>query len=102
MGKVYSMIRYNIDTLIFEEIIPEMFRRVGKGENCVKEVCSQHDWFMKETWTPEEEKSFKDWLVVTLRTKLKMTKKLAEREAGMFLLNWGWATGEEKQMELGI
>jgi hypothetical protein len=101
-AKVFNMVKHKIDELIFNELLPEMFKRVGKEGVDLKKACQEPEWYMKEKWTAQDELAFKTWMVQKLRTKLKMTKRLAERETEMFLLNWGWTTGQEKQLELAL
>ena len=88
--------------------------KFSKGlEYVLKELCSRvnirfedvdfsnPEWFMERTWTSEEQENFRQWLVNELLTNkdvrqslygksTKIPKNIAERIAGMFILNYGW------------
>lgn len=79
---------------IFDECMAEMFKRVGeKYPN--KELTDQAEWYLKRTWTEEEEKDFKVWMINHLKRTLRFNKKSAEWETGMFMLNYGWKTFDQ-------
>lgn len=58
------------------------------------------EWFMKNTWTDDEESEFKEWMIDYLYKNKKAqkeimdrsnaTKKRIEGTVGYFLLNFGW------------
>lgn len=73
---------------IFQECLDEMFRRVGIRYS--KKFVGQIDWYRNKSWTENEEKSFKDWMVGLLRKKKRWTKRMSEKEAGWFVFNYGW------------
>ena len=100
--KVINMVRYKIDDLVFNKYLPEMFKRVGRSSDNIKNIIKTPNWFTSTNWTAKQEKEFKLWLVSQLRKDIKLTKEAAEREADMFCLNFGWSTGEEKQLELSL
>lgn len=56
---------------------------------CYEDVLDDEHWFTKYTTTAEEEVKFRQYIVDRLRESLKMSKKMAEREAGWFILQWG-------------
>ena len=74
-----------------EECLVEMFRMVGeKYPN--KKLTDQKDWYTKRSWTESEEQDFKKWMGKYLKKNFKWSKKMIEKEVGMFLLMWGWTT----------
>ena len=79
-------------TKYFDEIYAEMWSRFlgfdPEGEN------AQEEWD-KLRWTVAEEQRFRGWVVSYLRKK-GITKRVAEKEAGWFLLQYGprWSDPE--------
>ena len=72
-----------------EVCLREMFFRVGeKYPN--KELTDQSNWYEKHSWTQKDEEKFKQWMISYFRKKLRFTKKRAESEVSMFLLNYSW------------
>lgn len=61
-----------------------------------EDVVGDPEWYMKYNTTREDEKHFMEAGVDLIRTKLKMTKKLAEQEMSWFILQWGLTTNETK------
>jgi hypothetical protein len=47
------------------------------------------DWYKYYTCTSEEQTAFKEYAIEYIRKKWRMSKKFAEREAGMFILMFG-------------
>jgi len=69
----------------------EMFLRVGeKYPN--KGFTDQQDWYEKRSWTEEDRRNFRKWMVSYLRKKMRWSKKKCEINVAMFLLQWGWTT----------
>jgi len=73
---------------VLEDCLREMFRRVGL--RYVEKFCKRDNWYRARSWTESQEHEFKEWMVGFLRKRCRWTKKTAEKEAGMFLLNYGW------------
>ena len=84
----------NIDE-IFTECFEELFSRVGLEYPNTK-LTDQPDWYMKYSWTIEEEKDYSKWVYKHLKKKLKMTKKKTESEVAFFVMNYGWTTKDIK------
>jgi len=61
-----------------------------------EDVVGDPEWYMKYNTTREDEKHFMKAGVDLIKTKLKMTKKLAEQEMSWFILQWGLTTNETK------
>lgn len=72
-----------------EACLKEMFCRVG--ERYSRRFCKQDDWFRRRSWTDAQCDDFSDWMVAFLRRRERWTKKTAEKEAGWFLLMYGWS-----------
>lgn len=53
------------------------------------DVLHNENWFNEYTTTVEEQENFRQYIIDSLRTRLRMSKKMAEKEAGWFLLQWG-------------
>jgi hypothetical protein len=102
MGHVYSFIDSKIENLVFSEFLPEMFRRVGLDGSDINDLTKLPNWFTSKQWTEKDEQEFKEWLVERIRYKVKLTKRAATQVADMFVLNYGWSTGVEKQLELPL
>ena len=102
MAIVTSMITHKIDDLVFNEFLPEMFKRVGLKASDINDLTKQPSWFSAKTWTANDEEEFVKWLVCRLKLKLKLSDNLAEKEARQFVLNYGWSTGVEKQLDLNL
>ena len=65
------------------------------------------DWFLKHTWTEEEQEIFKEWLIQELKNNRGLrfeisryphltSKSIIERLANDFIFNYGWKTNEVK------
>ena len=79
---------------IYEIALKELFKRVGlKYPN--KKFTAKDGWYNKRAWTEEEYQDFNKWMVKLLMKRMGMLKKKAEFEAGMFLLNYSWATPKD-------
>jgi len=81
-----------------EEILKEMFRRVGANYDTFD--FKQRDWYYKYTWTEKEQEDFRVWLGKYLYKK-KLLKKGKYRnqdkgyyQAGKLIFNYGWKVEE--------
>lgn len=70
------------------EILTEMFRVVG-GEYS-EEVVKEEEWYLKYKWTHDQQNEFEKWLINYIKKTCKVSKKLATKEAGWFIFNFGW------------
>lgn len=59
-----------------------------------KDVVGDHDWYMKYSTTREKEQVFIVEANKILRSKLRMSKSVAEKEINWFILQWGLTTNE--------
>jgi hypothetical protein len=68
-------------------ILNQMFLVVG--EEYEETYTTDVDWYLRHSWTVEEEEKFKNWLI----SYLKSCKMFRPREkAEWFLLCYGWKT----------
>lgn len=71
-----------------------------------EDVAGIADWYMQYSTTREREQEFIEKATQILRSKLKMSKAVAEKEINWFILQWGLTTAgcplekEEVKMEL--
>lgn len=75
--------------------LDQMFKVVG-FEGFDKSFTEQKDWFLKKSWTPEQEQGFKTWFIETSRKNLRWSKKTAEHEFSWFNFMWGWKSSDKK------
>lgn len=83
-----------------KEILTKMFSIVG--EEFYEEDVQESDWYMKFSWTLEQEKEFKDWMIDFLYTtpyaRREMmrnptkNKKYIVRVVDEFIFNYGFTT----------
>ena len=82
-----------------EEILKEMFRRVGVDKDSF-DFTGQ--WYLKNSWTEEDQEDYRIWLGKKL-TKWGYTKGIHRGkdhgyyEAGKILLNYGWKVTPERE-----
>jgi len=62
----------------------EMFLRVGEVYPN-EELQKDDKWYMRKSWTLEEENSFRQWMVRFLRKGLSWSKKISEQETAFFI-----------------
>lgn len=74
---------------VFVELVNLQLKPHGKTYEDVK---GDPEWYMRYKTTREDESVFQTQAVEILRTKLGMTKKMAEREMSWFILQWGLTT----------
>lgn len=74
---------------VFIELINLQLKPHNKTYEDVAEVT---DWYMQYSTTREREKEFIEAAIQILRTKLKMSKAMAEKEINWFILQWGLTT----------
>ena len=74
---------------IFIQLINLQLEPHGKTYN---DVVNESDWYMKYSTTREKEEAFIQTAIGILRTKLRMTKSVAEKEINWFILQWGLTT----------
>ena len=77
---------------VITALLREMFRRVGEDYDVwVDTICKEdNEWYMRKSWTEEQEAEFRKWVVAFLREQLRLPKYRAEREMQWFCLQWAW------------
>jgi len=78
------------DAILFDVILHKMFEAVG--ETYSHDFVAQKDWYHLRSWTEDQEKDFKSWMVAYMRKICHWSKKVAEREASWWLIQYGWKT----------
>ena len=87
--KLFSTNRYGRFAL---KAFKRMFRAVGRRFSPT--VPTTPDWFLARSWTPKQEVAYREWFVREARRDLRWSKRQATKEAGWFLLFYGWKTEE--------
>jgi predicted naringenin-chalcone synthase len=81
---------------VFIELINLQLKPHGKT---YKDVVKENDWYMKYNTTREKEALFIKEATKILKTKLRMSKAVAEKEISWFILQWGLTTNAENYSE---
>lgn len=63
-----------------------------------EDVKRDPNWFMNYSTDPETEKEFIEHCITRIREVLKLNKKLAEKEAQWFILQWGLTTTPQAEL----
>ena len=74
----------------FNEVMSKMFEAVGAKFYSIKRSCKGDQWFMKYSWTEDQEKEFRKWLTKYVIKKLGIQPQLADKMVTMFLFEYGW------------
>ncbi len=76
------------ETLFLEKMLSKMFEsvRVKYSRNFSK----QHKWYLKYSWSEEQEKEFKRYFIKEHFKKFKLSKRIAEKDWDWFNLCYGW------------
>jgi hypothetical protein len=69
-------------------VLKKMFNVVG--EKFTRTYCRQPQWFLKHSWTPEQEGEYINWLEDYLVKKLKIPKYMAHDSALWHIVEYGW------------
>lgn len=80
---------------VFIELINLQLKPHGKT---YKDVLSEPDWYMKYPTTREKEEQFIVEATQILRSKLRMSKTIAEKEVSWFILQWGLTTNNTEDV----
>jgi hypothetical protein len=62
-----------------------------------EDVADVTDWYMQYNTTRKKEQQFIEKAIQILRTKLKMSKSVAEKEINWFILQWGLTTNSNQE-----
>jgi hypothetical protein len=82
------------DTQFWRRILRKQFQAVGIPVRYIPRITKRKDWYRRCTWTVEQETKFKRWLVKEIRKYYPWNKRMCEREASWWLLDFGWKTRE--------
>lgn len=69
----------------------EMFLRVGEIYPN-EELQKDKKWYMRHSWTVEQENNFRKWMIRFLMKGMRWSKKVSEKETSFFIFNYGWTT----------
>lgn len=81
---------------LFIELINEQLKPHGVTYNDVKE---DPQWYLRYSTTEEKEKEFIEHCTNRIRQVLKVDKKLAQKEAQWFILQWGLTLNQHPELE---
>lgn len=76
--------------LLFKEIMERLFAAIGIEFK--EEIVKEEDWYLKHTWTKEQEEEFTIWLTKLIMKKKARNKTRAQKEASFFVFAYGWKT----------
>jgi len=88
-----------------KDILTEMCNRVDAP---IEIVNSSEDWYLKYSWSEEEENNFKNWLIGYFKKNKKAQRELygsvftgrkLEKAVEMFVCDYGWTVLPIKTME---
>jgi hypothetical protein len=74
---------------VFIELINLQLEPHGKK---YEDVVNENDWYMQYSTTREKEQEFISKATQILKTKLRMSTAVAEKEINWFILQWGLTT----------
>ena len=83
------MVRSDKYQQAYDFCFKEMFLRVGETYPN-KDLTNDPDWYMLRSWTIEDGKRFRQWMVLYFRKELRYTIKLAELDINYFMMQWSW------------
>lgn len=72
-------------------IVKEMFNFIGQEFNR-DDVEHDPEWYMKHSWSEDQQLEFTKWLIEHLCTKYRQPKKRAEEGAKWFIFCYGFVT----------
>ncbi len=95
-----------IENILYEEILPEMFRRVSCITDDIKTFTQNENWYWLYEWTKNDEDDFIVWLSDYFKTNkkafsligksyIKNNKENRMRLATNFVANYGWKVKKE-------
>lgn len=71
----------------YEDLLNKMFEMVG--ETYTPEYVKEEGWFLKHTWTQEQESEFINWAAKYFRAK-KTNIQSIPKFINHFVFNYGW------------
>lgn len=86
-----------------DDVLKEIINKeLEKYNLTMTDVLDSKDWFTKYTMTNDEWKEWKSYSIELMRKKLKMSKKVAEKEFVWIDLMWGLRHEEEDRKEESV
>ena len=96
-----------IEKILYDDIFPEMFKRVGATETDIKSFINTNDWYHVYEWTKTEEDDFIAWLSEYFKTNKKAfhligksyvrnNKENRKKLAIICVSLWGWKIKKEQ------
>lgn len=95
------MLKKTISEHDTDAILTEMFNRIGLDYHELSDqgFLGQIDWYMKHSWSEQDQDKFRHWLGEFLKSHGYCNKRRKYRaqdhgyyEAGKFIMNYGWTT----------
>ena len=71
-----------------EDILTKMFEVVG--ETYSPAAVEGPEWYLKYSWTNEQQQEFCKWLTEYIYKEWKFSKATSAKEAKAFIFNYGW------------
>jgi hypothetical protein len=71
-----------------EDILTKMFEVVG--ETYSPSAVKGPEWYLKHSWTKEQQHLFCKWLTEYINKEWKFSKATSAKEAKAFIFNYGW------------
>lgn len=84
-------------SLLFKELINKQLEPHGVTYEDVK---SDPNWYMNYSTDPQSEKEFIEYAIDRIRTVLRLSKTMAEKEAQWFILQWGLTTTPQDELAI--
>ena len=67
-----------------------------------EDIVGIDDWYLKYSCSLEEQDELLEYATNYIAKELKMSKKLARKEANWFILNWGLKTETKEEIRIKI
>lgn len=95
-----------VNKFLYEDILPEMFKRVNAPVDDIKEFTKKNNWYWLYSWKKSEEINYIIWLADYFKTNKKAftiigkpflnnNKENRTKLASGFVSNYGWKISEE-------
>jgi hypothetical protein len=83
--------RLNKDQFL-DKIFQRLFAAVGR--RYTRQATAILDWYLASSWTLQQDSEFRQWLARECLKRWAISPRMADREARMFLLFYGWRIEE--------
>jgi hypothetical protein len=85
-----------------EVVIEIINKELEKHGKTFSDVWGKDYWFNEHTMTTKEWEVWKDFSINLMRTRLRFSKKVAEKEFAWLNLMWGLKIDEEEREDKGV